>query len=360
MQFAHPEFLIIGAVVVPLVALLIWRAQNRQRKALGRLGESATIRRLTQSVNWRGRRWQAAFRLVGLALVFVALARPQWGQETQEVQQEGLQVVVALDVSQSMLANDIQPDRLQRARLEIADLTERLNGDELGLVLFSGASFLQVPLTTDYATLLNYLSTANPSVISRPGTVIGEAIRTATEAFDDKLPSQKVLILMTDGEDVETDPLAAAQAAAEEGVLIYTIGFGTPNGSPVPETDAYGRVIGTRVDENGNAAVSRLDEETLKAVAEAGGGRYYRASADGRELDLLLSEIATLQRAELQSRVTIRYIERFQYFLAPALLALVLGELIPERVGDRKRKPKAAPTKSEAGSTSSTGSTGTD
>lgn len=344
MQFARPEYLIIAAVVVPALAVLIRLAQQRQRRALGRLGEGATIRRLTQSVNWRGRRWQAAFRLAGLALLLVALARPQWGRETLEVQQEGLQVMVALDVSQSMLANDIQPNRLQRARLEIADLAARLNGDELGLVLFSGASFVQVPLTTDYPTLLNYLETAGPSVISRPGTVIGEAIGTATDGFDDKLASQKVLILMTDGEDVETDPIAAAQAAAEQGVLIYAIGFGSPEGSAVPETDDFGRIIGTRLDENGNPAISRLDEDSLRAVAEAGGGRYFRATADGRELDLLLGEIATLQRAELQSRVTVRYIERFQIFLGLALLALVLGELIPERVGEKKLASKRQTT----------------
>ncbi len=166
----------------------------------------------------------------------IALARPQWGSEVREIEQEGLQVIVALDVSQSMLAEDVKPTRLDRAKLEIRDLTERLDGDEIGLVLFSGASFVQVPLTSDYLTALNYLDSADPSVISRPGTVIGEAIRTAMSGFDDELNNQKVLIVMTDGEDRETDPLAVAQEAADAGVLIYTIGFGTPEGQPVPET----------------------------------------------------------------------------------------------------------------------------
>lgn len=339
MQFANPQVLILAAIVVPAAALLIAWAHRRQRKALDRLGNSALLRQLTGTVNWRGRRWQAALRLAALGLLFVALARPQWGSESTEVQQEGLQVIVALDVSQSMLADDLSPSRLERAKLEIADLTKRLQGDEIGLVLFSGASFVQVPLTTDYSTALNYLESAGPDSISRPGTVIGDAIRTATEAFDDKLPSQRVLVLMTDGEDVETDPLAAARDAAETGVMIYTIGFGTPDGSPVPETNSFGQVTGFKVDAQGNPVISRMDETLLQDIARAGNGGYYRAQADGSELDSLLREIDTLQRADLQSRVTVRFIERFQIFLALALVALVLSEIIPDRVTRRAAQP---------------------
>jgi Ca-activated chloride channel family protein len=345
MQFANPQVLLIAALVVPAAALLIIWAHRRQRTALSRLGNSALLRQLTDSVNWRGRRWQAALRLAALSLLFIALARPQWGSESTEVEQEGLQVIVALDVSQSMLADDLRPNRLERAKLEIADLTKRLQGDEIGLVLFSGASFVQVPLTTDYATALNYLQSAGPDSISRPGTVIGDAIRTATEAFDDKLPSQKVLVLMTDGEDVETDPLAAARDAAEQGIMIYTIGFGTPEGSAVPETNAFGQVIGAKTDAQGNPVISRMNETVLQDIARAGGGGYYRAQADGGELDSLLREIDTLQRAQLQSRTTVRYIERFQIFLGLALLALVASELIPDR---QTRRAAAAPTATAA------------
>lgn len=338
MQFANPEFLILGVlVVITAIAGIVW-AQRRQSKALANLGQSELIRRLTDSVNWSGRRWQAILRVAGLSLLLVAAARPQWGTETREVEQEGLQVMVALDVSQSMLADDIKPSRLERAKLEIGDLMKRLNGDEVGLVLFSGASFVQVPLTTDYATALSYLETAGPGTISRPGTVIGEAIRTAVEAFDEKLPSQKVLILMTDGEDNETDPVAAAREAAGDNVLIYAIGFGTPEGSPVPETNPFGQVVGFKTDAQGNPVISRMDEAMLQQITSIGGGRYYRASADGRELDSLLAEIDTLQRAQLQSRTTVNYIERFQIFLALGLLALVISELIPDRVTESTRR----------------------
>jgi Ca-activated chloride channel family protein len=337
-QFALPQFLLLGFVFMAAAGAFLWWASRVREQAISRLGNPALIQRLAANVNWRGRRWQTFWRLAALALLFVALARPQWGSEVREVEQEGLQVMVALDVSQSMLAEDIKPNRLDRAKLEIADLTERLDGDEIGLVLFSGASFVQVPLTTDYLTALNYLDSAGPAVISRPGTVIGEAIRTAAAAFDPELNSQKVLIVMTDGEDVETDPLAAAQEAADAGVLIYTIGFGTPEGQPVPETNEFGEVTGYKVDQNGNAILSKLDEATLQEIAQTGGGRYYRATAGGGELDSLLAEIDGLQRAQLQSRFETTHIERFQIFLALAVAALILGELIADRKPEGRKR----------------------
>jgi Ca-activated chloride channel family protein len=334
MIFARP-YILLGLILVPSLGFFLLWANSQQRRALGKLGDGRLIQRLSANVNWRGRRWQAVLHLTALALFIVALARPQWGSEVREINQEGLQVMVALDVSQSMLAQDIKPNRLARAKLEIADLMDRLDGDEIGLALFSGASFLQVPLTSDYVTALNYLDSANPQVISRPGTVIGDAIRTAADGFDPNLTSQKVLVLMTDGEDRETDPLAAAREVAGEDVLIYAIGFGTPDGQPVPETDARGDVLGYKTDEQGQVVLSKLDEQTLQEIASVGQGQYYRATADGRELDALLAEIDTLQTAQLESRYDTRHIDRFQIFLALALAALIISELIPDRLTER-------------------------
>jgi Ca-activated chloride channel family protein len=334
MIFAKPYFLL-GLLLIPAVGLFLLWVRKQQQRALAKLGDMNLLQRLSANINWRGRRWQMVLRLTALGLFVFALARPQWGSEVQEHQQEGLQVMVALDVSQSMLAQDIKPTRLDRAKLEIADLMKRLDGDEVGLVLFSGASFIQVPLTSDYVTALNYLDSAGPNVISRPGTVIGDAIRTAEMGFDPNLPSQKVLVLMTDGEDRETDPLAAAQEAADQDVLIYAIGFGTPEGEPIPETNARGEVVGYKMDQQGKVVLSQLDETTLQAIAETGNGHYYRAGADGRELDALLGEIDNLQTAQLQSRFETRHIDRYQIFLGLALVALIISELIP----DRRREP---------------------
>ena len=356
MQFGQPQFLIIGLILIPVVALFLLWARRKQRNAINRLGNDTLIARLSADTNWRGRRWRTFLRLTSLTLLVIALARPQWGSEVREIEQEGLQVMVALDVSQSMLAEDTKPTRLDRAKLEIADLTERLDGDEIGLTLFSGASFVQVPLTSDYLTALNYLDGAGPETISRPGTVIGEAIRTATGAFDDTLDNQKVLIVMTDGEDRETDPMTAAQEAADAGVLIYTIGFGTPEGEPVPVTNEYGEVVDFKRDQNGEVVLSKLDEGTLQAIAQTAEGKYYRATAGGGELDSLLGEIDDLQRAQLQSRFETTYIERFQIFLALALGALILAEFIPDRKsGSREEarvtveRPRILSTTSQVG-----------
>ncbi len=335
MTFAKPTFLFFLILIPAFILFFVWA--NAQRKgALAKLGDRHLIERLSAQVNWHGRRWQIILWLTAFAFLVIALARPQWGAEVREVEQEGLQVMVALDVSESMLAEDLKPTRLEQAKLEISDLMDRLNGDEIGLVLFSGASFIQFPLTTDYNTARNYLDSVGPGSISRPGTAIGDAIRTAMTGFDPNLDSQKVLVIITDGEDHETDPIGAAQAAAEEGIIIYTIGFGTPEGAPVPETDEWGNVVGYKQDAQGNTVISRLESGTLEEIAGIGHGRYFQASADGSELDALLAEIDTLQRTQLANRTETKMIERYQGFLFLAILALVLAELIPDRSVSRK------------------------
>ena len=217
----------------------------------------------------------------------MALARPQWGAETQEVERKGVQVMVALDVSNSMLAQDVKPSRLERAKLEIADLMRRLGGDEVGLVLFSGASFIQFPLTSDYATAQSFLDDARPSVISKPGTDIGDAVRTALRGFDEHSNSQRVILLITDGEGHDPNSLDVVKQAAEEGVLFYTIGFGSPEGVPVPLVDDAGNVVGYKQDAAGETVLTRLDEKTLQEVARIGGGQYYRATASRRRAGCL-------------------------------------------------------------------------
>jgi Ca-activated chloride channel family protein len=338
MIFAKPEYLLALLLLPAVGALMLWANKKRQQ-TLANLGDSILLEELTANINWRGRGWRNALHLLALSLLIIALARPQWGSEVRQIEQEGLQVMVALDVSQSMLAQDIKPNRLERAKLEIADLMKQLNGDEIGLVLFSGASFIQVPLTSDYYTALSYLDSADPSVISRPGTVIGDAIRTAMHGFDPSLSSQKVMIIMTDGEDHETDPLAAAKEVAEEGVLIYTIGFGTPEGEPIPVMDQNGALVDYKRDQNNEVVLSKLDESTLESISQTGNGQYYRASADGSELHNLLAEIDGLQKDQLQSRIETRHIERYQIFLALALVLLVISEFIPDRLVE-KRSPR--------------------
>lgn len=338
MTFAKPTFLFF-LILIPVFGVLFVWANSWRKATLAKLGDQMLINRLSANVNWHGRRWRIILWLVAYAFLVVALARPQWGAEVREVEQEGLQVMVALDVSQSMLADDMKPTRLDRAKLEISDLMDRLNGDEVGLVLFSGASFIQFPLTTDYGTARNYLESAGPQTISRQGTAIGDAIRTAVNGFDPNLDSQKVLIIMTDGEDHETDPISAAQAAADEGIIIYTIGFGTAEGAPVPVTDQWGNITGYKQDEQGNVVISKLEGGMMEEIAQIGNGRYFQATPGGSEIDALLAEIDNLQRTQLATRSEVKMIERYQGFLFIAILVLVMAELIPDRLAAVSRKP---------------------
>ena len=264
---------------------------------------------------------------VGVALIIVALSRPQWGSEIEIVEQRGVQLMVVLDVSRSMLSEDVKPTRLDRAKLEISDLISQLKGDTVGIVLFSGASFIQFPLTADYATARTYLSSAGPHAITRQGTAIGEAIATAMGGFNDLRVSQKVIIIMTDGENHEGDPFEAAGEAAAEGAVIYTVGFGSPEGVPVPAYDEQGNVIGYRQDAEGQPVLSRLDEGALQRIAEAGGGRYFRADTPGA-MGGLIGEVESLQDESLQSELNERKVERFQIFLLAGALSLLLAELL--------------------------------
>jgi Ca-activated chloride channel family protein len=341
MTFAKPVFLY-GLILLPVMFLFVMWANRRRQAALARLGNPSLVARLSGSVNWRGRRWRTVLWFVALAGLLISLARPQWGTETRVVEQQGLEVMVALDVSKSMLAQDIKPDRLSRAKLEIADLMTRLGGDEIGLVLFSGASFIQFPLTSDYATARTFLDNARPEVISKPGTNIGDAIRTAMSGFDYDRSSQKVIVLITDGEDHDADTLAVAQEAADQGIMLYAIGFGSPQGEPIPEYNDQGEVVGYKKDQAGEVVLSKLDEATLQQIAQIGNGEYFRATVDGSELGALVSELNMLQQGELSNQIETWGIERFQGFLAAALIALVVRELIPDRVRRRVAKRRAA------------------
>ena len=330
MTFGEPRFLTV-LILVPLIALFPWWAERRKQAMLARLGNLPLLEQLAIMVNRRGLRWRTGLWLLALAAATFALARPQWGTEVQTVEQQGVEIMVALDVSKSMLAEDLKPNRLTRAKLEISDLMDQLAGDEMGLALFSGKSFIQFPLTADFETARSFLDSAAPGVISQPGTAIGDAIRTAMTGFDATRATQKVIIIMTDGEDAESKPLEAAQTAAEQGIIIFTIGFGSPDGSPIPEFNDAGEITGYIKNDSGDTVISKLDEVTLQEIALATDGQYFRASATGNELDALEKAISGMKKANLESRFETRHIERFQLFLAVAVMALFAAELIPER-----------------------------
>ena len=336
MSFGQVDFLYF-MIALPAAGAALWWSFRRRKTDIQRIGNPDLIARLYASVNQRGRKAKLVLWFVALALVIVALSRPQWGSQVEIVEQEGSQVMIALDISNSMLAEDIKPDRLTRAKLEISDLMTKLGGDEIGLVLFSGAAFVQFPLTFDYATARSFLENAHPGMISRQGTAIGEAIETAVKGFDETRPSQRVIVILTDGEDHEGDPVKAASEASEEGVLVYTVGLGTRQGQPIPEPGTFNGNTRYMRDRQGQTVVSRLEEDTLKAIARAGRGRYFRAGGNPSAADSIASELSDLQKTSVESAFETRRIERFQLFLAAALIALVAAELIPDRIRPKRR-----------------------
>lgn len=339
--FAEPSYLL---CFIPLALLggVLFLLAKRHRQAIARLGSPELIARLSASVNWKGRRWQSRLWFIAFIFLILALARPRWGSQVEYIERRGVEVMVALDVSESMLAEDFKPNRLARAKLEISELMDHLEGNELGLVLFSGAAFVQFPLTSDFATARTFLDAAYPGIISRPGTDIAEAIQVAINGFNEERATQKVIIMLTDGENHRSDVLSAAQAAADQGIIIYTVGFGSPDGEPIPQYDHLGELIEYKKDSSGQTVLTRLDETTLQEIAAITNGSYYRAAPNGREVNLLADEIGRLQTSELESRFETRGIERFQWFLGITVLALIIYELIPDRA-----RPKAARTEAE-------------
>ena len=342
MSFGAPQFLILLATL-PTLALFLWWAWARRAAALRRIGDSALFERLGLTAGRGVRGLRLALWFIGVALLMLSLARPQWGSDIEIVEQGGVQVMVALDVSRSMLAEDLKPTRLDRAKLEISDLISRLEGDEVGIVLFSGASFVQFPLTSDYATARTYLNHASPNAITRQGTVIAEAIETAMGGFSTEREHQKVIVIMTDGENHEGDPITAAREAAEQGAVIYAVGLGSPDGAPVPEYDERGEVTGYSQNAEGQVLISRIDEVGLQQIAESGGGRYFRAT-DGGAIAGLADEIESFQDQSLQSEFSQRKVERFQLFLLAGALCLALAELTTDRLFIPRRPRRQVPS----------------
>jgi Ca-activated chloride channel family protein len=333
MDFAEPRFFF---CLIPLVwlALLVYFLARRKQAALERLGAPQLIAKLSATVNHAGRRWQTWLWFVAALLLILVLARPRWGAQVEYVEQRGVEVMVALDVSKSMLAEDLKPNRLARAKLEISELMDRLEGNAIGLVVFSGAAYIQFPLTSDFATARFFLEAAHPGMISRSSTNLADAIHAALQGFNEERASQKVIVLLTDGEANEStdEVLPTAQEAAEKGIIIYAIGFGSPEGEPIPEYDDLGNLTGYKQDQQGETVLTRLDETTLEQLAATTNGQYFRAAADGREVGYLASAVDKLQKGELESRFETRGIERFQWFLGLAILALIIIELIPDRL----------------------------
>ena len=318
-------------LLVPALAGLAWWAHARTRRALALIGDRHLLDRLTATVDRRGRTAKHAALVAAVVLLVTALARPQFGSRVETVRREGQDIVVALDLSASMTAEDMAPNRLDRAKFAIADLIGRLEGDRVGLVAFAGEAFVQSPLTSDYGAATLFLNAMDPDMISVQGTNLGQAVAVALDAFADTDRRHRVLVLITDGEDHEGEVEDALDRAVEAGVRIYTVGIGSTEGVPIPELDAAGRPQGFKRDGDGTVVTTQLDEATLRTMAERTGGLYYRASPAGAELEALAAEVTGGEGQEFEAEQVTVFDEQYQLFLGLALALLVAEVLMPDR-----------------------------
>jgi len=314
--------------LVPLIPVVYALMRSARKKRIRKFGDEQLVKELMPS--WSGAKGWVRVILFTLAFFFfiVGLARPQMGAKLEERTTKGAEVMIALDVSNSMLAQDYSPSRLDRAKLAIARLVDRLKDDRLGLVVFAGRSFVQLPITTDYISAKMFLNTISTESVPVQGTAIGEAISTCIRGFSAQSEKSRVIIVITDGENHEDDPVAAAKDAAEMGIKVYTIGVGSVEGQPIP---MGGELL---KDKDGNIVVTRLDENTLRSIAEAGNGAYIHAGNEEFGLNPIIDDIRRLEDEEHTSQVFEAYDEQYMYFFAIALALFVLEML----VGNRKAK----------------------
>jgi Ca-activated chloride channel family protein len=316
--------------LLPLAVLALLVESRKKKRALERLADPDLLARLTGRVV-KGRRFlKGLLLLASLGMMLLALAGPRWGSHYQEVSQKGVDITVLVDVSRSMLVEDIKPNRLERARREILDFLRVVRGDRVGLVAFSGVAFVQCPLTLDYSALEMFLNALDPGLIPVPGTDLGAALETGLSSFDPKSETDKVMLLITDGEDHEERGLEAARKAASQGVRIFVFGMGETSGGPVPAGGGRG---GFKKDEGGKVVLSRLEEEGLRKIASMTGGTYVRSVAGDLDLDVLYfdgiksrTEARTLKSGKIKV-----YEERFSLFVLAALFLLFLEGVIRER-----------------------------
>ncbi|HSA59761.1 MAG TPA: VWA domain-containing protein [bacterium] len=325
MRFGMPSCFYALLLIPPLIAFLIWGWRQRER-ALKRFVSAGLDKRLAADLSVTRRRWKNVLLIFAVSLSLVSLTRPQWGFRWEEVRRRGVDIMIAVDVSKSMLAGDVSPSRLERAKRKVEDFLNLLQGDRVGLIAFSGRAFVMTPLTLDYGAIRLFLDPLSPDLITAQGTNVGEAIDLGLKSLKQGNPDSQSLLLMSDGEDLSGDALDAAKKAAEQGVRIYALGVGTEGGAPIPAEGG-----GFKKDASGQIVLTRLDESILEKMASQTGGVYARSVADDRDLEAIYAGMrGKLEEKELKAGRQKHFIERYAWFLLPALLLLIAESLMSE------------------------------
>ena len=323
-RFAHPELLYL-LLVIPLLIVFYIVMRSRKKKAIAEFGNPELLAPLMPLLSFKRGAWKFTMILLALLFVIVGVAGPQFGSKLQQVKKKGVELMLVLDVSNSMMAQDIKPSRLEKAKLAISRMIEKLSDDKVGMIVFAGDAYVQLPITTDYSSARLFLSGINTDIVPVQGTAIGAAIDLAAKSFTPETQTSKAIIVITDGENHQDDAVAAAKQAHEKGIVIHTIGMGLEQGAPIPEKGKLGQFM---QDAQGNVVISKLDEQTLQDIAKAGEGLYIRASNTEVGLNRLLDEVNRMEKSLLEERVYSDYAEKYQYFLLVGLFFIFVEFMI--------------------------------
>jgi Ca-activated chloride channel homolog len=334
-RFAHPDFLYLLFVLPALVAFYVY-AMILKKKAIKKYGNPELLAELMPEVS-PGRQHLKFWLLFGaITMVIFVIAGPQFGSKLETVKRQGIEVMVCLDVSNSMLAEDVSPNRLEKAKQMLAKLTDGFKDDKMGLIVFAGDAFTQLPITSDYISAKMFLSSINPSMVTSQGTAIGAAINLALRSFTPSETSDKTIILITDGENHEDDAVKAAAAAAEKNIHVNIVGMGDPKGSPIPVAGANNYMK----DKDGNVVITKLNEQMCQEIVAAGKGLYVRADNTNSALKALQKELDKMSKSELDSKVYSEYNEQFQTLAWIALVLLLVDFFVLDRKNRAFKKVK--------------------
>lgn len=328
-RFEDERFLI-GLAIIPVLLLLYLVTRRYQANQLKKWGDRLLLDRLMPDFSATRTFTKFLIWIGAFAILTLGLARPQFGTKTSEVKRKGIEMIIALDVSNSMMAEDIQPNRLENAKMAISRLVDKLENDKIGLIVFAGDAYIQMPVTTDYMAAKLFLNSINTQIVPKQGTAIGNAIHLAMRSFSPNSDKSRAIIIITDGENHEEGAVVAAKEAAEAGIIIHTIGIGSAQGVPIPVTSAGGQKD-YRTDYEGKVVISKLNEELLRQVAAAGGGTYVRATASRTGLNTILEEMNKMEKQEIQMKVYSEYDEQFVYYVGFALLLLLIDFILNSR-----------------------------
>ena len=330
-RFSH-SLILYGLALIPLFIILYVSLVSWRKKSLKIFGDINLVKYLTPGKAYTKPLLKFILLMTAFLFLIIGIAGPQVGTKLETVKRKGVDVIIALDVSNSMNAEDIKPSRLERAKQSISRLIDQMQGDRIGLIVFAGEAYTQLPITTDYGAAKLFLSTVNTNIVPTQGTAIGKAIDLATSSFgtEDSSKKNKAIIVITDGENHEDDAIAAAKEAYKNNITVHTIGMGTVNGAPIPVYTNNQRT-GFMQDNNGQTVITKIDEQTLAEIAQAGNGKFIRATNSDDGLSIFMKEINAMQKNEFGSKMVTDYADQFQYLLGVALFLIILEFLISEK-----------------------------